>query len=161
MGLTCRDVMVSRDHQKTIHPDASVADAYAIFKETRIRFLPVVDDAGVYLGVFTSPTLMRMLLPQAVTIGRSESAMAAMPNLGFMSLSQENFEERVATLKNERVVDNMSNPDNIPVAHPDDPILHGIFMIYKFKRHLMLLEPGTNKFVGTVSANSVLDHTPS
>lgn len=160
MGLTCRDVMVPHEHQKTIHPDASVAEAYAIFKETRIRFLPVVKDDGTYLGVFTSPTLMRMLLPQAVTIGRSDSDMSAMQNIGFMSLSQENFEERVASFKDEHVVDNMSNPDNIPVASPEDPILHGIFMIYKFKRHLMLLETGTQKFVGTVSANSVLDHTP-
>ncbi len=39
--------------------------------------------------------------------------------------------------------------------------MEGIFLLYKYKRHLILVEPETNRFIGTVSANSLLDHVLS
>ncbi|WP_209079664.1 CBS domain-containing protein [Shimia sp. R9_3] len=159
MGLTCFDVMVSPDLQKTIRPDASVADALAILKETRARFLPVVDESGKYCGVFSAPTMLKLILPKAATIGlNTDSMRVSMDHLGFMSLDKEDFRNQIERLKQEKVADNMSNPSNIPVAAPDTPIMEGIFLVYKFKRHVMLVEPKTQRFVGTVSANSLMDN---
>ncbi|WP_419740918.1 CBS domain-containing protein [Ruegeria sp.] len=58
MGLTCRDVMVPPEKQKTIHPDDTVAKAFEIIRDSRARFLPVVGDDGSFQGVFTAPTLL-------------------------------------------------------------------------------------------------------
>jgi CBS domain-containing protein len=159
MGLTCADVMVSPDLQKTIHPDASVAEALESLRERRARFLPVVDEAGKYHGVFSAPTMLKLLLPKAATIGlNTESMRVSMDHLGFMNLETEHFSQQVDNLKKEKVADNMSDPNNIPVAAPDTPIMEGIFLMYKYKRHVMLVEPKTKRFVGTVSANSLFDN---
>ena len=162
MGLTCFDVMVPSALQRTIHPEQSVAVAFNIIKQSRARFLPVVDGDGTYVGVFTAPTLLKLILPRAATIGmNSESTRVPLDNLGFMNLSKEDFDAQLERLHGEKVTDNMSNPVNIPVAAPDTPVMEGIFLLYKYKRHLILVEPETNRFIGTVSANSLLDHVLS
>ncbi|SFR14184.1 CBS domain-containing protein [Poseidonocella sedimentorum] len=159
MGLTCREVMLSPELQRTIHPDESVAKAFNIIKESRARFLPVVDENRRYIGVFTAPTLLKLLLPKAVTIGlNSDTSRLSLDSLNFMSMSKEDFDAQIDALKDEKVSDNMSRPENIPVTAPDTPVMEGIFLIYKFKRHLILVEPDTGIFVGTVSANSLLDN---
>jgi len=151
--------MVSPERQLTVGPDTNVKDAFQLFKQHRARFLPVVDDKGVYLGVFTAPTLLKLLLPTAATIGlNTETMHFSIDSLGFMSLSKEDFNERLEALEQESVRDNMSSPVNIPVVAPDTPIMEGIFLYYKFKRHVVLVEPGTGRFVGTVSSNSLLEN---
>ncbi|MDA5558277.1 CBS domain-containing protein [Shimia sp. MMG029] len=150
--------MVSPDLQKTIHPDASVAEALAILKERRSRFLPVVDETGKYHGVFSAPTMLKLLLPKAATIGlNTDSMRVSLDHLSFMNLDKDHFSQQVEMLKQEKVSDNMSDPSNIPVTAPDTPIMEGIFLVYKYKRHVMLVEPNSQRFVGTVSANSLID----
>ncbi len=126
MGLTCYDVMVSPEDQNTIHPDDSVANAFNIIKRSRARFLPVVDENGKYVGVFTAPTLLKLILPKAAIIGL-EHTRVPLGSLGFMSLSAEDFAARLEQLKNEKVGDNLSNPDNIPVVAPETPVMEGGF----------------------------------
>ncbi len=162
MGLTCRDVMVSPETQKTIHPDDTVAKAFNIIRDSRVRFLPVVDENGKFLGVFTAPTLIKMILPKAALIGMSsETSRVPISNLSFMDLTKEDFREQVTRLNEERVGDHTSNPANIPVTAPETPVMEGIFLIHKFKRHVFLVEPDTKRFVGTVSPNSLIDHALS
>lgn len=159
MGLRCYDVMVPPEHQHTIHPDESVATAFAIIRQSKARFLPVIDKDGKYLGVFTAPTLMKLLLPKAATIEMGpEAARGQLDNLRFMSLSKADFDAQLERLKGEKVSDYLSDPTNIPVAAPDTPVMEGIFLIYKYKRHVILVDPDTGRFVGTVSANSLLGH---
>ncbi|RYH10198.1 HPP family protein [Tropicimonas sp. IMCC6043] len=157
MGLTCFDVMVSPEVQNTIHPEESVAKAFNIIKRSHARFLPVVDHQGRYLGVFTAPTLLKLILPKAALIGLSNTRVP-LSSLGFMSLSEEDFHQRLMQLRNEKVGDNLSDPKNIPVTSPDTPVMEGIFLIHQYKRHVILVDPATDRFVGTVSANSLLDH---
>ena len=158
MALTCQDVMVSPDRQLTIGPDTSVSDAFQLFKKHRARFLPVVDDQGIYLGVFTAPTLLKLLLPKAATIGLNDDTMrVSLESLGFMSLNKGDFESQLEALREELVKDNMSNPANIPVTAPETPIMEGIFLYYKFKRHVVLVDSDSGRFVGTVSSNSLLE----
>jgi len=158
MVLTCQDVMVSPDRQITVTPDTSVRGAFQLFRKHRARFLPVVDEKGIYHGVFTAPTLLKLLLPRAATIGmNSEATRVPINSLGFMSLTTEDFNEQLETLKDETVRDNMSSPVNIPVTAPHTPIMEGIFLYYKYKRHVVLVDPDTGRFVGTVSSNSLLE----
>lgn len=158
MALTCQDVMVSPDRQITIGPDTSVSDAFQLFKKHRARFLPVIDADGKYLGVFTAPTLLKLLLPKAATIGlNTDSMRVSLEGLGFMSLSKADFEAQLEHLREELVKDNLSNPANIPVTAPETPIMEGIFLYYKYKRHVVLVDSDSGRFVGTVSSNSLLE----
>ncbi|MEP2781613.1 MAG: CBS domain-containing protein [Pseudoruegeria sp.] len=158
MGLTCQDVMVAPERQITIRPEASVAEAFQLIKKNRARFLPVVAEDGKYVGVFTAPTLLKLFLPKAAIIALNDDTMRVpLSGLGFMSLSKEDFNAQLEALQYEKVGKNMSNPANIPVTAPDTPIMEGIFLYYKFKRHVVLVEPATGLFVGTVSSNSLLD----
>lgn len=152
--------MVAPHIQKTIDPEASVAKAFNIIKTSRARFLPVVDAAGKYVGVFTAPTLLKLILPKAATINMGSES-TSLGQLGYLSMSEQDFVEQLDTLRHEKVRNNMSLPKNIPIAAPDTPVMEGIFLIHKYKRHLILVEPDTGKFVGTVSANSILDRTLS
>lgn len=162
MGLTCRDAMVPPEDQKTIHPDDSVDKAFDIIRDSRARFLPVVDQDGKFKGVFTAPTLIKMILPKAALIGvSSDATRVPISNLSFMDLTKEDFQEQIKQLHDERVGDHMSDPANIPVTAPDTPVMEGIFLIHKFKRHVFLVEPETQRFVGTVSPNSLIDHALS
>ena len=157
-GLTCADVMVPPEMQKTIHPDESIATAFRMIKDSRMRFLPAVREDGTYVGVFSAPTLLKLILPKAATIGMMPQASRLKLNhLGFMNLSHSDFAEQLERLRSEKVSDNLSNPANIPVATPETAIMEGIFLIHKFKRHLMLVEPETKRFAGSVSPNSLLD----
>jgi CBS domain-containing protein len=158
MGLTCQDVMLPPELQETIRPDATVATAFNVIRRSRTRILPVVDENGKYIGVFTQPTLMKLLLPKAATIGSDrDNWRGRIGNLSFMSLSKEDFDAELERLKTVKVSDNLSNPNNIPVAAPNTPIMEGIYLIHKFKRHVILVDPKTGRFVGTVSPNSLLD----
>ncbi|MBE3639541.1 CBS domain-containing protein [Mangrovicoccus algicola] len=158
MGLTCADVMVPPEKQQTIRPEASVAEALRMIRTSRARFLPVVDATGRYVGVFSSPTLVKLILPQAATIEMAASSGSGrLGNLRFLGLSREDFAAQLDRLGGQRVADNLSRPENIPMADPATPVLEGIRLIYKFKRHVMLVEPGSGRFVGTLSANSLLD----
>lgn len=157
MGLTCFDMMIPPDRQRMIYPDDTVFDAFHVLRESRARFLPVVHGDGTYAGVFTAPTLLSLLLPRAATLGIAAERATNFDNLSFYSMEKEDFDRQIDRLSREIVKDHMSDPSNIPTTAPDTPIMEGILLIYKYKRHLVLVEPKTNKFVGTVSANSLLD----
>lgn len=157
-SLTCFDAMLPPDRQRTISPNASVYEAFCLLRESRARFLPVVQEDGTYCGVFTAPTLLRLLLPRAATIGvRGDADGTHFEKLSFLNMEKADFDTQIDKLHLEKVSDHMSDPENIPTTAPETPIMEGILLIYKFKRHVILVEPKTNRFVGTVSANSIFD----
>ncbi len=55
----------------TVKPDTSVADALQLMHLKHVRNLPVVDDSGVFVGLFGLRRLSRLLLPKAASdLGR-------------------------------------------------------------------------------------------
>ncbi len=158
MSLTCKDVMVSSDIQVVLRPTDTVSTAFQLMRKMGVRFLPVIDDEGKYLGVFTSPTLIKLLLPRALTIklGGMHEAHHALNDLKFYHVDKELFHNSLAEDKNESVMNYLSEPDSIPILSPDTSIMEGVLMLHKYKRHVILVDPKTDKFVGVVSINSVL-----
>ncbi len=158
MTLTCKDVMANPDVQMVLRPTDTVSTAFQLMRKMGVRFLPVIDDNGKYLGVFTSPTLIKLLLPRALTIklGGMNEAHHALNDLRFYNMDKESFHNSLAEDKNESVMNYLSDPDSIPILSPDTSVMEGVLMLHKYKRHVILVEPDTNKFVGVVSINSVL-----
>ncbi len=154
MSLTCKDVMGIE--QSTLRPADTVSTAFHLMRQKGIRFLPVVAEDGTYIGVFTSPTLIKLLLPRAITIQMSGKGSRSLSNLGFYHVDEEDFHDSLAEEKDEPVINHLSDPDNIPIVSPDTPMMEGILLLHKYKRHVIVVEPKTGRFVGVVSINSVL-----
>lgn len=156
MTITCKDVMV--EDQSTLKPTDTVSKAFQLMRKKGIRFLPVVADDGTYVGVFTSPTLIKLLLPRAMTIELSggKKSNKSINNLGFYHVDEDTFHDSLAEEKDESVVNHLSDPGNIPLLAPNTPVMEGVLMLHKYKRHVVLVEPDSNQFVGVVSINSVL-----
>ncbi len=151
--------MIAKEAQVTLHPDDTISKAFQLMRKQGMRFLPVVDDAGHYIGVFTSPTLIRLMLPRALTIDLGgKDSHKGLTDLSFFNLDQESFFESLDEVKDHPVKDYLSDPKDIPTATPDTPIMEGILLLHRFKRHVILIEPGSRKFVGVLSINSSLCH---
>lgn len=157
-NLTCLDAMLPPRRQRRILPEDTVYDAFSVLRESRARFLPVVDKDGTYRGVFTAPTMLRLLLPRAASISVTGHAEKSnFENLGFLTMGKADFDAQIDGLHDETVADHMSDPANIPTTAPNTPLMEAIQLIYRYKRHVILVEPETGRFVGTVSANSIFD----
>lgn len=154
MTLTCKDVMV--EDQCILRPTDTVSKAFRLTRQKGIRFLPVVEEDGTYVGVFTSPTLIKLLLPRAMTIQMSGKDSKSLSNLGFYNVDEETFHHALAEEKDEPVVNHLSDPSNIPLLAPDTSVMEGVLMLHKYKRHVILVKPDSNQFVGVVSINSML-----
>lgn len=156
-NLTCKDMMLK--DQVVLRPDDTVSRAFTLMRRQGMRFLPVVKEDGTYIGVFTSPSLIRLLLPQAITIQMGgKNANKGLNDLRFFNLDQDSFEESLKEVKDEPVANYLSDPKNIPTTAPDTPIMEGILLLHKYKRHVILIEPDSKQFVGVLSNNSTLQH---
>lgn len=157
MSLTCQDVMIPPDEQKTLHPDDTVKTAFNLMRQLGMRFLPVVDESGKYVGVFTSPTLIKLMLPRAITIqlkGRTPNK--GLKDLGFLNMDAEDVYAALDNVKNESVKNYLSDSKLIPVTAPKTSIMEGILLLHNYKRHVILVDPDSQQFVGVVSNNAVL-----
>ncbi len=156
MDLTCKDVMVSG--QAILRPTDTVSKAFSLMRQKGIRFLPVVAEDGTYVGVFTSPTLIKLLLPRAMTIelGGGKDPKHSLNDLKFYHIDKECLHNSLAEEKNEPVVNYLSDPDSIPIVSPETSVMEGVLLLHKYKRHVILVEPKSRQFVGVVSINSVL-----
>lgn len=154
MTLTCKDVMV--ENQCILRPTDTVSTAFRLMRTKGVRFLPVVAEDGTYVGVFTSPTLIKLLLPRAITIQMSGKDSKSLSNLGFYNVDEETFHDSLAEEKDEPVINHLSDPDNIPLVAPDTSVMEGVLLLHKYKRHVILVDPDSNRFIGVLSINSVL-----
>ncbi len=157
MSLTCQDVMIAPEEQILLHPNSPIDRAFKQMRHHGMRYLPVVEKEGTYVGVFTSPTLIKLMLPRAMTIqmgGRNPNK--GLHDLNFLNMDDEDFYTALDSVKDEPVKNYLSNPKNIPVAAPDTPIMEGILLLHKYKRHVILVNPDNNQFVGVLSINSAL-----
>ena len=56
MHYTCRDIMIA--HPRILHPAMTIAEAFEATHHSGVRYFPVVDDAGDFIGVFSSMSLI-------------------------------------------------------------------------------------------------------
>lgn len=156
MTLTCKDLMI--EDQCILRPDDTVKTAFRLMRTKGVRFLPVVEEDGTYVGVFTSPTLIKMLLPRAMTIqlGGGKTSNKSLHNLGFYSIDEETFHQALAEEKDEPVINHLSDPGNIPIVTPDTSVMEGVLLLHQYKRHVIIVESDSNQFIGVLSINSVL-----
>ena len=66
MSANCSSIMIAEP--RILHPKMTIKEVFPIIRQVGTRFLPVVDDAGDFVGTFSSMTLIKLLLPSSVSI---------------------------------------------------------------------------------------------
>ena len=114
----------------TVSLDDSLSKAVDIMKEKGIKFLPVVDDKGVYQGKLNALDIVRAAYPRSSIL---------MPAIGFMSTSRsfERFHQQEATM----TVRQVYMQDKQRVASLDEQVIHvGFRMVKNLWHHLTVLD---------------------
>ena len=150
MKNTCRDIMIA--NPETLHPDQSLHEALSKIRKSGMRYLPVVDSNGAFLGIFSSVKLLELLLPQSVSINMGRK----MVDLNFMKTNVEELQERLDTIGHEPVSQHILTRD-IPTCSPDDSIMEAIFILHQHHAHVIVTAENSNQFIGIITINALLD----
>lgn len=135
----------------TVRMDQTFAEAFRLLAERHFTILPVVDAQGVHKGNFELRDVWDVLLPKAVKLDRK-----AIEDLSFVSSSVDKLKDLLADRGGEPV-SNFVNGSDSPAIHPDSPLLQAILLLEEFGQSLVVVDRGTHKVVGVVSAWEVLD----
>lgn len=110
--------------------------------------LPVVDDQQRLIGVLKLSRLLGSLLPKAALIG------FGMEDLSFVSNSVDHLREQMQKIAATPVRELMVKAEE--VAHPDTSPVEIVLLLYHGANNIPIVEHGTHRLVGMVSARDVL-----
>lgn len=140
--MTCESLMTT--HLPTLRHSDMVEQAVQALLDHRVPGLPVVDDQGRYLGIFSLCRLLGQLLPKAATLD------GGLPDLAYVNESFADVRERFQNLKGHRVGDYLDT--KVTVLHPDTPLMQTVLTLYRSQNLLPVVEEHTHKLVGVVSS---------
>ena len=138
--MFCREYMTV--DPPMLHADDTVATATRELVDRRQLVLAVVDDSGGYLGLFGVFDLMALLLPSGAVEG-------LVPDLGFMADDPAELRERLGE-KGDLAIGAVLDSD-LPVLHPDTPIVEALFLIQKHRTPLAVVEEPSGRLLGLLT----------
>ena len=118
---------------RTMGADETVSEAARLMKEFGMRNLPVVDDGGKLLGVFTTVHLIELLLPAAATIE------GGLSDLSFVHDTMDDVRERWKEVQDHRVGDFIQT-ENIPLANAETSLVEVLLLISQNRTHVSIVE---------------------
>ena len=147
----------------TIRIDTPVGKAIDLMFQHHVRTLPVVDDQGVYQGLFGIQFLLKELLPRAATLDPGLTAI----DLSFMHDTLDDvrstLKERLATFYPQGVGAVAMHRETPPLS-AEDSLLEAMLRVYQAGFSLPVVDKKTKKLLGIVSHWSILakltEHTP-
>ncbi|HAO31877.1 MAG TPA: CBS domain-containing protein [Candidatus Competibacter sp.] len=129
----------------------TVADAAELILKHHLRHLPVVDEAGRYLGTFGIYSVLQLTLPTAVL-------KHGLKNVGFVAETTPDLAQRLRRRGQEPVSQWLSKD---PVAHPDTPAMTVIQMILQGHTSVPVVDRSSQRLEGIISSWSVLERLTS
>jgi len=128
---------------KVLHPDDSIISGIEMVMKYRFRRLPVVDEEGIFKGVFGVNCLLRQALPKAVVMEDG------LENIQFIRETLSDLRRRLREVENEPISLCM-HQDSIQVA-PDLPLLETLRTLYLTRASLPVVDPDSGKLLGIIS----------
>jgi len=128
---------------KVVHPDDSIISGIEMVMKYRFRRLPVVDEEGVFKGVFGVNCLLRQALPKAVVMEDG------LENIHFVRETLSDLRRRLQEVENEPISLCMRQ-ESIQVA-PDLPLLETLRTLYLTRASLPVVDPDSGKLLGIIS----------
>jgi CBS-domain-containing membrane protein len=132
----------------TLKGTDTVGDALRRMLADRVTDLPVVDAKGCLIGMFKLDRLYAALLPKAALIG------FGMEDLAFASDTVGQLREKMHEIEGEPVRAFSVQPTH--VVHPDTTPLELVLLLHQGVNNIPVLERGSCRLVGMVSARDLL-----
>jgi CBS domain-containing protein len=145
--MLCRHYMVRYTAaQSTVLDTATLGEALARMIKHHMQQLLVVNEAGEYVGEITTFTLAKLLLPdnQGKQQTREEAEQETIRDI----------DDRITPHLGRKVADFAEH--DLPIMHPDTPLSEAVRLLAGGKLRLPVVDPQTNKFVGVISALTIL-----
>jgi|SRR4051812_2297165 CBS domain-containing protein len=139
--MTCGLIMTT--HPLTAREDETVAEAAARLVEHRYINLPVVDGAGVFVGMFGIFDVFRLIIPTVALAG------GLLPNVRFMAGSADELRGRFRDAK-DRKMSEVAERD-VRVVHPDTPEIEALRLFCQQHSTLAVVERETRRLLGIVT----------
>ena len=141
--MRCKDIM--RTNIVVLKKHESVKDAVSYIVNEKQRFLPVVDDDGVFVGEIHSDDLLQKMLPMSAS---NYDAPA------FLRETISEFRERFRSIEN-MPIDEFINRNPL-VVNTNEPAIKAIMPIFKMHRNVSVVEADTKKLVGVITYKTIL-----
>jgi CBS-domain-containing membrane protein len=141
MSMTCAVIMTREPI--TAAEDDTVALAAARLVEHRAINLPVVNDAGVFIGMFGIFDIVRLVIPTVALAG------GLLPNVRFMADSADELRARFRDVRHRKLHEVVDR--DVRVVHPDTPEIEALRLFCQQHTTLAVVERDTRKLIGIVS----------
>ena len=142
----CTNAMVK--DVATIQPEQTVEDALRVFKDKDIRNVPIVDEDGIFKGLFGLQQVMLNLLPKSATMEDG------LESLNFIVDAAPGIAKRLRKIHATPVADLMNK--DAAFIHPDTSTIEALLILAKKGSPVVVVEEETHKFLGVVSRQTLL-----
>ena len=139
--MTAESVM---DPNPTVlRPTDTIRTAAEYIMEHRYRSLPVVDNDGLYLGVFGVNCLLKLVLPKIAVME------PGLENVGFIQDTLQDLHARLNEMSDQPISVCMTT--DITTVTPNTPLVETLLILYRTRSSIPVVAPGTGKLVGMIS----------
>jgi len=138
----------------TLSPSHTIAHAVRLMCEKGVHNMPVLDEAGSFVGLFSLRRLARALLPKAAQLDQHSLSM----HINFLPDESDELAERLLRLGAEPVSNYLEKRKKIRTCTPDTPLPELLQLLYESPTSLpvVVVEGDRNRLVGMVSTWDVL-----
>ncbi len=132
-----------------LYADDPAATAIDFMAEKRTGLVPVVDRAGVFVGLLSGDRMMHFLIPRAITM------MPGRKRASFLHEDADELQARLDKLRDKTIGD-LVDP-NVKVVREDTPFIDAMLLISE-KQFVVPLLDAANKLVGAISFFTLLHY---
>lgn len=143
--MPCHAAVVSK--LITVSPSDSVENVLKVLKKNKIGAVPVVDDTGIFLGLFSMKILLRNLIPVSVAMTdgvQMDIKVGAAPGVA----------KRLRKVKPLPVSDLMER--KVHSVEPDAPIWEGVSLLTSHGGPLPVIDQ-KEKLIGIITYDSLVE----
>ena len=138
----------------TLRPGNTVMEALELMCSNQIHNVPVVDERGAFVGLFSLRRITHALLPKAARLGQKQLLM----HLQFMPDDQDKLMRRLRELGQKPVSELLEKRKKLRFCSPDTPIPELLQLLYENPTSLpvLVVEGEKQQLEGMVSNWDVL-----
>jgi CBS domain-containing protein len=140
----------------TLKPTSTVADAISLMHQTRVHNLPVVDDKGMFIGLFGLRRLGHLMLP----IAASSLGPHSISDLHFLPDDVVLMGDRLHEIAGQPVVNFLEKKKELMFCTPETAFPEMLALLDQSKDSslpVLVVEGESKKLVGMVSPWDVLE----
>tara|TARA_B100001750_G_C15467118_1_gene577695 strand:- start:379 stop:879 length:501 start_codon:yes stop_codon:yes gene_type:complete len=132
----------------TVSENDSVEQALRLLDEKQVRAAPVVDDNGVFKGMFSTHEIIKALVPSYMTQG--------IQSLDFATGASTVLASRLKQMFPTRVGNHVLEDDCVKITDKTNT-WEALRMLTRYGSPIPVVDPHTKKLIGLISEQSAID----